>query len=431
MAETAMCPTPAPQPLGKLALLNRTLAWSFQRRGRWASAAVGAGGSSSSSSQAQASALPRVANSNMAPKAPPPCATTPVPAPNTRRARSSCRAVADEWESRRIAEREFVLAHDTSNTDMWFLVDVVWLNDWKRFVMQGGAPPGPLRPDVLMDRRTGRPRPGMEPILDYRGVNADVWSYWLDRYGGGPPLRRRKVDLYARPVEDSVSPMVAAPPVSHAAVAAAPPVSERRASGVSTRAVAPGTTGRHDHGNTDGDDGNCAAGGDATVFFVKEANARIVSQPPDGSCLFHSLSFGLGDGSDAAALRLEISTFIAENPDLRIAGTALKDWVRFDSGGGVDAYAADVAGGTWGGGIEMEVFVRLKVVNVHVYEACTGGYRRICCFDAGPKAQRTLTVLYRERGSRGMEHYDALILGDSCGQWLPRTCVEPGAPGGA
>lgn len=49
-------------------------------------------------------------------------------------------------------------------------------------------------------------------------------------------------------------------------------------------------------------------------------SARIIRQPGDGSCLFHSLCFGLKDGSTAAALRTKIGRFIRENPDYEISG---------------------------------------------------------------------------------------------------------------
>jgi hypothetical protein len=40
------------------------------------------------------------------------------------------------------------------------------------------------------------------------------------------------------------------------------------------------------------------------------ANARVVRQPGDGSCLFHSLAHGLGDGTSAlqVVLRLYMHT---------------------------------------------------------------------------------------------------------------------------
>jgi hypothetical protein len=152
------------------------------------------------------------------------------------------------------------------------------------------------------------------------------------------------------------------------------------------------------------------------TFFVKESEACVVAQPMDGSCLFHSLSYGIDDGSDASSLRQDISKYIAGNPDMVIAGTSLKDWIKFDSGGKVAAYAAEMACGTWGGGIEIEAFVRLKDVTVHVFETCPGGFRRICVFDAGPASHRTVMLLYQ-----GREHYDALVLDDNAGQWVPRT----------
>ena len=50
------------------------------------------------------------------------------------------------------------------------------------------------------------------------------------------------------------------------------------------------------------------------------SSARIIRQPGDGSCLFHSLCFGLKDGTTAAALRTKIAKFIRDNPDYEISG---------------------------------------------------------------------------------------------------------------
>jgi hypothetical protein len=33
------------------------------------------------------------------------------------------------------------------------------------------------------------------------------------------------------------------------------------------------------------------------------SSARVVRQPGDGSCLFHSLSYGLGDGTSASQVK--------------------------------------------------------------------------------------------------------------------------------
>ena len=108
-----------------------------------------------------------------------------------------------------------------------------------------------------------------------------------------------------------------------------------------------------------------------------------------GSCLFHSLCYGLGSGS-APGLRKDIARFIASNPNLEVAGDPLKDWIEWDGGGSVRSYTAKMgsANGPWGGGIEMAACSRLHKVNIHVYEKqrLRSGFKRISCFDvAGAK----------------------------------------------
>lgn len=68
-------------------------------------------------------------------------------------------------------------------------------------------------------------------------------------------------------------------------------------------------------------------GTDGGNYMLK--NARMVRQPGDVSCLFHSLSFGLNGGVGnycqnwASSLRRELAQFIAANPQLEIAGDTL------------------------------------------------------------------------------------------------------------
>ena len=57
-------------------------------------------------------------------------------------------------------------------------------------------------------------------------------------------------------------------------------------------------------------------------------NARVVRQPGDGSCLFHSMSYGMGTG-DARSLRRDLAKWIDANPNYKIADTPVKDWVSF------------------------------------------------------------------------------------------------------
>lgn len=135
-------------------------------------------------------------------------------------------------------------------------------------------------------------------------------------------------------------------------------------------------------------------------------NARVVRQPGDGSCLFHSMAYGMGSG-DARSLRREIAKWIAANPDLTIADTPVSDWVKWDSGRSVAQYARSIGVSGWGGGMEMAACARLRGINVHVYEKRSsykgGGYQFISCFDVR-SARKTIHVLYQ-----GGVHYDALV----------------------
>jgi len=134
-------------------------------------------------------------------------------------------------------------------------------------------------------------------------------------------------------------------------------------------------------------------------------SGRVVRQPGDGSCLFHSLAYGLG-GTSGRRLRSEICNYMKNHPDADIAGNPLKDWVKWDSNQSVSRYARGMSGGRWGGGIEMAVCAKMKDVNIHVYERrgwFSGGYERISCFE-NPGAKKTVSVLYC-----GGIHYDAFI----------------------
>jgi hypothetical protein len=149
-------------------------------------------------------------------------------------------------------------------------------------------------------------------------------------------------------------------------------------------------------------------GADGGNFVVK--SARVVHQPGDGSCLFHSLNHGLcmagvNESPSAQELRGEIARFLRDNPQLEIAGDTVEEWVRWDAGTSVSSYTDRMeCGSGWGGGIEIAACSHLKGVNVHVYERCRhkDAFRRISRFDCGGSA-KTLHVLYQ-----GRMHYDAL-----------------------
>ncbi|KAJ9468009.1 hypothetical protein DIPPA_23056 [Diplonema papillatum] len=140
---------------------------------------------------------------------------------------------------------------------------------------------------------------------------------------------------------------------------------------------------------------------------VVATSARVIRQPGDGSCLFHSLSYGLGSTCSATSLRKELCAWIKCNPMCPIAETPLKDWLWWDSKLSPADYASRMSYAGWGGGIEMAACSHLNRINIHVWEQNKNGpgYRRISCFDSPPPAARTIDVLYQ-----GGVHYDALVL---------------------
>jgi len=144
-------------------------------------------------------------------------------------------------------------------------------------------------------------------------------------------------------------------------------------------------------------------GDDACTVVI--SRGRVVPQPPDGSCLFHSLSYGL-KGTGATALRREIAAFIRANPDLPICDTPLRDWIKWESLLSVNAYASKMGRSGWGGGLELAAAAELKNVTIEVYEPHgSDRFKRISVFSSKRASSATVRVLYR-----GGVHYDALIL---------------------
>lgn len=132
--------------------------------------------------------------------------------------------------------------------------------------------------------------------------------------------------------------------------------------------------------------------------------AQVIAQPGDGSCLFHSLSYGLRSTS-ASQLRAEIADYIAGNPDALVADNPIKNWVLWDSGLNTAEYARSMrAGSRWGGAVELAVCAKIRGVTVDVYERSGGGFSRISSFQGNSgSCTATVNVLYG-----GRVHYDAL-----------------------
>jgi len=448
---------------------------------------------------------------------------------------------SDKFNIWKKEERAFIKQNDGNHADTWFLVDVMWLQEWKGFMRKEASYPAPIDNTRLVDKHSHKPNPGLKLIQDYRGVNSAVWNFWQNRYGGGPIVERKQLDLYAADVnatvhedldetlvarrppdpEDnvvlprtgkqavqsrsrestsygsgstqsehsslpesgggssavpgagsSVAGSIVGSPAAATAAAEAPPrrqnsnsssTSSRRyfSSFIPSRVADGGKTTasqnrqpqrssaasrrrgqsvpvvparppeppskpaccdkcdgphvteecphfkkpREKHKDAWTMMGKAGRGGGSVDDVPVIKAARVVPQPGDGSCLFHSLSYGLKGRSHGRELRREICDFIDKNPDLEVGDNALKEWISYDSGGSVQSYTSQMASGRWGGGIEMAAFAKMKKANVHVYEkAQGGGFRRISNFEC-PGAQKTVSVLYQ-----GRAHYDALVL---------------------
>ena len=98
--------------------------------------------------------------------------------------------------------------------------------------------------------------------------------------------------------------------------------------------------------------------------------ARVVPQPGDGSCLFHSLADS--SKSEPLQLRHAIADFIESQPDTPIGGEPLREWVKWDSCLSPDTYAVRMRGaGSWGGAIEIAVRCasRMRTPCIHAHSA--------------------------------------------------------------
>ena len=134
--------------------------------------------------------------------------------------------------------------------------------------------------------------------------------------------------------------------------------------------------------------------------------AKKVGMPGDGSCLFHSLAYGL-KGTGAGPLRTAILDFMVQHPEELVAGAKISDWVMWDSNTSVSAYVASMRStSAWGGAIEIAVCSMVRRCTVHVYEGAGGNkHRRIPSFGNPDAGAPVVNVVYG-----GRVHYDALVI---------------------
>ena len=98
------------------------------------------------------------------------------------------------------AERDEIKKLDSTEIapgGTWYLVDATWLKHWREYCWEATRhdPPGPVCNWRLL--AGGRPRNNLQRASDYRGVNEAVWRVFVHRYGGGPVICRKELDIYA------------------------------------------------------------------------------------------------------------------------------------------------------------------------------------------------------------------------------------------
>lgn len=143
-------------------------------------------------------------------------------------------------------------------------------------------------------------------------------------------------------------------------------------------------------------------------------SGRMVVQPKDGSCLFHSICFGLANKTSSADLRKAIATFIAAHPHEKIANTTVAEWVDMIAGQDAESYAELLSvSDAWGGELELAIATRILDISINVFEPSEprGHFRCITSFGRLRKdpSGRTVSVVYHTEPVR---HYDALLVDD-------------------
>lgn len=151
--------------------------------------------------------------------------------------------------------------------------------------------------------------------------------------------------------------------------------------------------------------------GEEGFLAIPRARGQVFTQPGDGSCLFHSLSFGLRhlDGSDAplgSDLRQEIAFYLELHADETVAGSAFRDYIWWDHGVTVQEYVKLMAEtNLWGGAIEMAAFARMMDVSVRVYsQGKDDMFQQVATFGDDTSSQ-SVAVVYI-----GRCHYDAFVV---------------------
>jgi hypothetical protein len=112
---------------------------------------------------------------------------------------------ANELNRRRTEELALFKKLNQIDADgTYFMISSNWLDKWKAYLFDRSlaTSPGQLPPDEISNHsffeneECTKLKAGLLPMLDYRVLNSEVWSRLFSLYGGGPPLKRKKLSIY-------------------------------------------------------------------------------------------------------------------------------------------------------------------------------------------------------------------------------------------
>lgn len=91
----------------------------------------------------------------------------------------------------------------SSASEIGYIVNVPWLEQWKTFIQGKGPAPGPISNTELLDKDE-KLKSNLHPVEHYRSLNRQSWSYLKLIYRGGPELPRRSNNIYGPYAVDRV-----------------------------------------------------------------------------------------------------------------------------------------------------------------------------------------------------------------------------------
>ena len=138
-----------------------------------------------------------------------------------------------------------------------------------------------------------------------------------------------------------------------------------------------------------------------TLKKIQIFNPKIIKQPGDGNCLFHSLAYGIGNISQIQ-IKQKIINWIKNNEDYNISGTPLKNWIMWETNLNIDNYCKRLENGMWGGAIEILICSQIENINIYVFEKKIGYFKNISSFEV-EEPKKNIALLYY-----GNVHYDYL-----------------------